>query len=388
MYRRELNNRKVMICILSLVIVSVLTMTLAYAALSVALKINGSAEIVASSWDIHLANPKVKPGSITTQLPTIKNGNTIDFNVSFNGIEQFYEFTVDIVNEGTIDAMIDEVIKTPELTAEQAKYINYELSYVNGDMITEKHNLKASSSVPIRVRIGFRNDITNAADLPTSTVKLSLSITLTYIQSDNTSTAVSGDGILALNGSLDEIGTIVTIGTEQFYTIGSDNNNVKLLSMYNLHVGGECLENEYTPYGNTATGRQGSNILGWNSNDLYSRGVIEFSNNGTSYAGSTAESHVNNYKNIIEEYGVNVVEARLINLDELYNIFGCENYECKNTIYPWIYSTSYWTQTAYDSKYMWAVYNDGYISDYEKYSYPKTFGIRPVIVVPKEDIII
>lgn len=47
---------------------------------------------------------------------------------------EFYEFTVDVVNEGSIDAMIDSVVKTPELTSAQAKYIKYEISYENGEV--------------------------------------------------------------------------------------------------------------------------------------------------------------------------------------------------------------------------------------------------------------
>lgn len=387
MYRKQLNNRKIMYCILIFVLVAVFTMTLAYAALSVALNISGSAKITASNWDIHLENPKVKSGSISNTLPTINN-NTIDFKVSFNGIGQYYEFTVDIVNEGTIDAMIDEVIKTPELTEAQSKFIKYEISYVNGDSITEKHKLQASSKVPIKVRIEFRSDIDNAEDLPTSAFSLSLSISLTYTQEDATSSAIPGNGVLASNGSLDDIGTIVTIGTEQFYTIGTEEDNVKLLAMYNLYVGEEYFQGDRITDASKITGKQDSRMIGRDDTSEYNRGVTEFSTNSTSYTGSIAETYVNNYKEIIEEYGIDVVEARLITFDELSNTFNCISTGCYSTPYPWIYSTSYWTMTAYSQEYLYGVYNDGYVSFFEGYSYESKFGIRPVILVKKEDIII
>ena len=36
---------------------------------------------------------------------------------------------VDVVNSGSIDAMIDSIIKTPELTESQKKYIDYYIEF-------------------------------------------------------------------------------------------------------------------------------------------------------------------------------------------------------------------------------------------------------------------
>ena len=63
--RRGLNNilstdRKAMYIVLSIVMVSVLTLTVVYAALSTTLQINGQAEVSAASWDIHLDNVVLK----------------------------------------------------------------------------------------------------------------------------------------------------------------------------------------------------------------------------------------------------------------------------------------------------------------------------------------
>ena len=128
-----LQVRKTLYFTLCIILIPVLSLTIVYAALSVTLNITGSTEVTASNWDIHLANPEVKSGSVNSNVPTI-SGNNLSFSVNLVMPGDYYEFTVDVVNEGSIDAMIDSVVKTPELTSAQAKYIKYEISYENGEV--------------------------------------------------------------------------------------------------------------------------------------------------------------------------------------------------------------------------------------------------------------
>ena len=161
-----LKNRKTLYLTFSIILISVLSLTVVYAALSTVLNITGSSEITASNWDIHLANPSVSSGSVNNNLPTI-NGNNLSFNATLSLPGDYYEFTVDVVNSGSIDAMIDSVIKTPELTIEQTKYIKYEVSYANGESISTKQTIKKRMSTPIKVRVEYRNDLT-ASNLPST----------------------------------------------------------------------------------------------------------------------------------------------------------------------------------------------------------------------------
>ena len=55
----------------------------------------------------------------------------------------YYEFTVDIINNGTIDAMINNIIMYPTLSTEQAKYLKYEVNYENGEIFTAHFDLAA-----------------------------------------------------------------------------------------------------------------------------------------------------------------------------------------------------------------------------------------------------
>ena len=71
----NIKDRKVLYGILAIVLVCVFTLTIAYAALNAVLTIQGSAQVTSADWDIHLANPKVTNGSVTTTVPTIKTNS-------------------------------------------------------------------------------------------------------------------------------------------------------------------------------------------------------------------------------------------------------------------------------------------------------------------------
>ena len=115
-------------------------------------------------------------------------------------------------------------------------------------------------------------------------------------------------------------------------------------------------------------------------------GTTAFSNTGTAYAGSIVEGYVNTYKDILEgeEYGIDVVEARLITYDELTDseTFACEEYGSCSDKYSWIYSTSYWSGSANVNFSVWYVYSIGYFGD-NIYGNDDEIGVRPVIIISK-----
>ena len=206
------SSKKTLYLVLGLLLLSICSLTIVYAALSAVLRISGSSEISASNWDIHLASPVVKSGSVHNNLPTI-NGNSLSFNTTLSLPGDYYEFYVDVVNEGSIDAMIDSVLITPELTSEQARYIKYEVSYQNGESISSKQTLKKGTTTPIKVRIEYRNDI-SASDLPETETNLSLKVTLLYIQSDGTGSSNSGTSssvVSVVSGDGTQVGNEVCI---------------------------------------------------------------------------------------------------------------------------------------------------------------------------------
>ena len=396
------NNRKTLFTVLTIILVSIFGLTVVYAALSTVLNISGNAEVVASSWDIYLDNVKVTNGSVSTDVPSIRTNNSLEFTTTLNTPGDYYEFTVDVVNNGTIDAMISNIVKTPDLTSEQAKYFKYEVTYQDGSSLNNSQVLSNNSSKTVKVRLEYRKDLV-ASDLPTVNENFDLALTLEYVQSDNSTSnnngGVSGGGTgsvegVVANGDINDIGTIVTIGTEQFYTIGTEGDNVKLLSMYNLYVGGTYDGNSFVPYGTEATGMQDSRMIGefdgyGEANPL--QGITPFADesfrgtNPSDYSASLAEYYVNNYKAVLQSYGVSISEARLLYKEEAedINTFNCVEYETCSDNYPWIYSTSYWLGTPIGENALWFI-NTRKMFINSSYDNDRCYGIRPVIVISKD----
>ena len=196
MNRKYINlNRKHLSIILCVIVILVFTLTIAYAALSAVLTINGSAEVVASNWDIHLENATVRNGSVVTTLPTITNGTTATFNVSLSKPGDYYEFNIRLVNDGTLDAMVESITKS-SLTDEQSKYFNYYIGYESGESINTRQLLAANDYLVLRVRVEYRNDIT-AEDLPSTTQVINSSFSVNYVASDGiNTTTIENNGVL------------------------------------------------------------------------------------------------------------------------------------------------------------------------------------------------
>ena len=233
-------DRKTLDMILSIVLISIFSLTIVYAALSVTLNIQGNAEVVASTWDIHLDNVKVTSGSVSGTAPSITGGTTATFSTTLTTPGDFYQFTIDVVNNGTIDAMIDGITKTPTLTTAQAKYLNYIVEYENGESINTKHLVAKDSFVRLKVRVEYRKDIT-ASDLPTTSETLNLAFTVNYIQSDGINSEVVDSGVCS--HSTYENGYCTVCGQPQSY-------NVSLLSeVYGNDQGAEIVGNPVAYHG-------------------------------------------------------------------------------------------------------------------------------------------
>ena len=385
------SDRRILYVIFVSLLISVFSLTIGYAALSVTLNIQGNAEVVASTWDVYLDNAKVTSGSVSGTVPTITNKTTASFSTTLTEPGDFYEFSIDVVNGGTIDAMIESISKTPTLTESQSKYLKYIIEYQNGEAITTKQLVNAGSFVRLKVRIEYRSDI-SASDIPTTSETLNLKFTVNYTQSDASGSSVADDGVYDPY----KIGTEHCFDSECFYVISSDDDTVTMLAKYNLYVGGyhDMTTGELILYGAEATGLQDSTMLGAdfsNSELLSVNGVTKFSNTNVDYEGSIVEGYVNNYKSIIEtEVGIKVEEARLITTNELENsnTFACDHsIDSCSDIYPWIYSTSYWSMSSDDSLELTVLLNNGLygkiIYDYG-YSLIQYCGVRPVIVISKD----
>ncbi|MBR6136862.1 MAG: hypothetical protein IKQ06_01755 [Bacilli bacterium] len=164
-------------------------LTIGYAYLTSVLNINGSTLIKNPTWDVHFENVQVKDGSVTgeqvTQEPEIDtNKTTVSFHVNLKKPGDYYEFTVDAVNAGTIDAMINTYSHF-DLTIDQLKYLETSVTYEDGEEIAEKQQLLAGDFAIYKIVVSFKKDL-SAEDLPDSPEELDLEFTVEYVQKDDT----------------------------------------------------------------------------------------------------------------------------------------------------------------------------------------------------------
>ena len=177
---------------LSILLLLVVGLSIGYALLQTTLTINGTSKIKGNTWDIHFANLSVTEGSVTIGTgdvaAAIQSSTTdITYTVTLNEPGDFYEFTVDAVNAGTIDGMIESVtskLNNAPITTLPA-YLDYSVAYSDGIEIAPNQYLKAGDSETYKVRIEFNRDIENT-DLPSTVQTLTLAFGVVYIQADDT----------------------------------------------------------------------------------------------------------------------------------------------------------------------------------------------------------
>lgn len=175
------------------------SVTVGYAALSTTLSITGKGTLSKNSWDIHFENLVIvdNGASAVTTAPTIDSTKTkVSFNITLSKPGDTYEFTVDAVNKGTIDAMLSGFSAT-SLTTDQQKYLTYTVTYGDGATISTKDYLKKGTSETIRVRVRFKDDL-SATDLPSSAETLNLTATFVYVQADSTAKERAKPSILCI----------------------------------------------------------------------------------------------------------------------------------------------------------------------------------------------
>ncbi len=415
------HKRQIKMLSIIALIVAIAGMSLGFAAFSTTLNISSSASVTPNSDTFIVKFSTSKDSLVTgsvipseneynlnvsngvinnTSIPTISG-----LSVTFTEPGQSVSFDVYVRNEGEYTAYLNNITSLGEKTCQGETGTNEEL------VQSACYDINRAISVEGLGRID--GPITNYPLEPGDSTRLSIifeyssmgtrvdgnfsvtfpDVALVYSTIDDPSIEPTLPTKVArlVSGDLNTPGSIVAIGNEQFYVFGKENGNVKLLSMYNLHVGKNLTHYD----GDDAvlitianpTGIQDSSAKGYNydkdsNEELYPFvGLTVFSNNSSTYSGSIVEGYVNSYKTYLTNMGVEISSARLITKTELEGL-GCssDDYSCSSAP-SWIYSTSYWSGTAdNDESGVWAVFFGNFF-DAPDYNYDLELGIRPVIEI-------
>lgn len=179
--RRRKNNK------IYVLIIILLVLTIGFAALSTTLKINGAAIINKNTWSIYWNNVHNEKGITPASGPTIGNDqepNTlVTFTVNLNQPGDYYEFDIDAVNAGTIDAKVSLINKT-DIPDAYKDIIEYKVTYENLAPIKVGDRLDANSKSTYKVLVKYRDDIT-ASQIISEDISLEISASITYNQADS-----------------------------------------------------------------------------------------------------------------------------------------------------------------------------------------------------------
>ena len=189
MLRFKFKRLNIRLLLILLIAVFGVSLKVGYAYLTQDLSIGGTAVASKNVWDVHFVdgsivetthfNPCVGGNtcSVVTQNAEIdEDGTSIDFGVTFHVIGDAYEFTVDVVNDGTIDAMLNDVVK--ENFSSYSSYLNFDVTYSDGMPIMQYDKLaKCGGTEKLKAVVTFVN-------APANDVAASMGITVNYIQAD------------------------------------------------------------------------------------------------------------------------------------------------------------------------------------------------------------
>ena len=185
-FDKRIKFKKQMGIMYILLFVVLASLGVGYAYIRSNLSINGTANIKNARWDIHFTNLNVTTGSVTAETAAnITNDTTVEFAATLENPNDFYEFTVDVVNNSTLDAMIDSYSISPTLTTEQKKYLEYEVTYSDGTPLANKQELKVGATETLKVRFSYieNSDKTN---YPTEDQTFTVEFNVAYTQADET----------------------------------------------------------------------------------------------------------------------------------------------------------------------------------------------------------
>ena len=241
------------------VIFSLLLIGIIYAILQANLQINGIAKIKSNTWEIYFDNIQVNENSVSIGTGDLaatidpENNCKVDFSITLSIPGDFYEFTVDAVNNGSIDAMIGSINDSFKINGTDSSipdYLNYTITYDSGATVEPNQKLAASTTETYKVRVEYKSDVEELADSST----LTMSFEIVYVQADENAININHPVNLykvfqteASNGLTAEYtgshkDSFTQNGTQKIYYWNptSNDNAYTILDKWNVKFGGFC----------------------------------------------------------------------------------------------------------------------------------------------------
>ena len=237
---RRKNNKIILLLVL------ILGLTIGFALISTTLKINGIANLKSNTFDIHWNENSIveTEGSVDANAPASvidQEKKTISFDAELIIPGDFYEFTVDAKNYGTVDGAIqginlyyyEEGSSTP---SSLPSYLNYTVTYADGTTPGIGDILKVGKSKKYKIRLEFKSTETEMPSNPDNG-------TVTFKIDHKVTKVVCPNAVSFSNDSWDTIICNVQKGKTDKYNVG----DTKTIDLGTLGTHTVRLANKSTP---------------------------------------------------------------------------------------------------------------------------------------------
>lgn len=182
-------NKNTQVLVIAVLSFAILFMSVGFATYASTLNINGTATVKANKWSVHYVN-NVYTESANSVAATSHSVTDTDFvfSVTLTKPGDFYETTLNVINDGTFNANL-KAITMSTLTPAQQKYLKYTVTY-DGTAYTASNSsvnnalpfANGSNTKAVKVRLEYIQP-ESSADLPTENdVTVTLTASLDYEQ--------------------------------------------------------------------------------------------------------------------------------------------------------------------------------------------------------------
>lgn len=174
--------------------VLICALSVAYAIYGTDVKVDGTVSVKNASWDIHFEGAQQTANTTITDTarinpPSATETTSLTFGVNLH-VNEVYEFTTDVKNNGTFDAKIASVTftgkkgSTDETVSDLAyanKYLTYTVTYADGSAIGVNDTLDHGQSKKIKVRVEYAQPA-DEKDLPSEDEEYTFNLNINYAQ--------------------------------------------------------------------------------------------------------------------------------------------------------------------------------------------------------------
>ena len=209
--------------LISLILILIISIGFAY--LTSSLVINGIIGYKGNTWNIYFDNIHMITNDVGGDKPIINNSkDTVDFSITFSEPGEVYKFSVDVVNDGTIDAMLSEILTTG-INSSNSKYLSYTVKYYDDTELSVNDGIKAGTKTRLNVEVNYKYETDELAPAGNQ----DFSVKLTYVQ--------ASDNAVFKN-------SVVDSSKNNIFTL----NNAKSNSLSNLKIYGNSEQTTYEGY--------------------------------------------------------------------------------------------------------------------------------------------